>query len=172
MAVQRSSPSIGDLAAALAKAQPELTIRSEVAGGSSRAFAMRRSGAGLRSYARPWGSIRLPRCRPPRSTGLCSRPHDTDEQDLTPREAKRNPQWPPQRWPQYRDTARSEGGQAAVLASEASGELRDRLLAVPQFGRTASLGEKNRLIALDSQRVEEAFQAKLAIWLPFPLQTP
>ena len=45
--MQRSSPSIGNLAAALAKAQPELinpekslsaTIRSEAAGGSERAF--------------------------------------------------------------------------------------------------------------------------------------
>jgi ERF superfamily protein len=58
-----------------------------------------------------------------------------------------------------------------VLGPEASAELRDRLLATLNdlaCGEDAatwahrSLGEKNRLTAPDSQRVEEAFQAKLA----------
>ena len=58
-----------------------------------------------------------------------------------------------------------------VLAPEASAELRDRLLAeLNDLGcgddaaiwAHRSLGEKNRLTAPDAQRVEEAFQAKLA----------
>ena len=69
-----------------------------------------------------------------------------------------------------------------VLAPEASAELRDRLL--PELnaltcGEDAaiwahrSLGEKNRLTASDSRRVEEAFQAKLgAFAAPHPAGAP
>ena len=68
-----------------------------------------------------------------------------------------------------------------VLAPEASAELRDRLL--PELnaltcGEDAaiwahrSLGEKNRLTASDSRRVEEAFQAKLATFAASPADQP
>jgi hypothetical protein len=74
--MQRSSPSIAALATALAKAQIELTNPEksligtiEPQGGRAVAAssAMRRCQAGLRSYARPWASMRSPRYRPPRS---------------------------------------------------------------------------------------------------------
>ena len=75
--MQRSSQSIAALAAALAKAQIELanpeksligTIKSATRAGRSRAiFAMRRCPAGLRLCAKPWASMRSPRCRPRRS---------------------------------------------------------------------------------------------------------
>jgi len=59
----------------------------------------------------------------------------------------------------------------SILAPEASAELRDRLLAELgglDSGDTAALwahrcmGQKNRLIEADAQRVEEVFQARLA----------
>ena len=68
-----------------------------------------------------------------------------------------------------------------VVASEASAELRDRLLAGLNeitCGEDAaiwahcSLGEKNRLTAPDSKRVEEAFQVKLAALAAFPADRP
>ena len=68
-----------------------------------------------------------------------------------------------------------------VLPPEVSAELRDRLLAGLNeltCGEDAaiwahrSLGEKNRLTALDSQRVEEAFQAKLATLAVPPADEP
>src|SRR5579863_4471953 len=64
-----------------------------------------------------------------------------------------------------------------ILLSVASAELRDRLLAELNdltCGEDAaiwahrSLGEKNRLTAPDSQRVEEAFQAKLGTFAASP----
>jgi hypothetical protein len=68
-----------------------------------------------------------------------------------------------------------------TLASEGSAKLRDRLLTelnALACGEDAaswahrSLGEKNRLIALDSQRVEEAFRAKLATLAVSPAAAP
>jgi hypothetical protein len=68
-----------------------------------------------------------------------------------------------------------------LLGPEASAELRDRLLAelsalggsdemaVWAHGR---LAEKNRLMATDAERVEEAFQARLATMAPGALDAP
>jgi len=62
-----------------------------------------------------------------------------------------------------------------VLVPEASAELRDRLLGElndlssgddAAFWARRRLQEKNRLTALDAQRVEETFQAKLATFVP------
>jgi ERF superfamily protein len=64
-----------------------------------------------------------------------------------------------------------------VLALEAAAQLRDRLLAeLNNLGSAddaamwahRSLGDKNRLIAPDAQRVEEAFRAKLATFVVPP----
>jgi hypothetical protein len=71
--MQRTSETIASLAAALAKAQielanPEKSLEGtiEPAGGEevSACSAMPRSQAVLRSCARPWVSMRSPRCRP------------------------------------------------------------------------------------------------------------
>ena len=68
-----------------------------------------------------------------------------------------------------------------VLASEASGELRDRLLAELNVLACAddaamwahrSIGEKNKLTAPDAQRVEEAFQTRLATLAAPPADKP
>jgi hypothetical protein len=78
-------------------------------------------------------------------------------------------------------TRRDPKAAKPVLTSEASGELRDRLLAELNALACAddaamwahrSLGEKNRLAAPDSQRVEEAFQARLATLAAFPADAP
>jgi hypothetical protein len=61
----------------------------------------------------------------------------------------------------------------AILGPEASAALRDRLIAqLNDIGSNdnaamwahRSIGEKNRLTAADAQRVEEIFQAKVAIF--------
>ena len=76
-AMQRSSASIGTIAAALAKAQIELTnpekslVGDHPSRNAGRAVhgisAMRRCRAGSRSCARLWASMRSRPCRPPRS---------------------------------------------------------------------------------------------------------
>jgi hypothetical protein len=101
-----------------------------------------------------------------------SRPYYTDEPGLGPRKAKRNRQL---RLNGAHSIATRRAGDPKVakpvLAPEASGELRDRSLAginALACGDDAaiwahrSLGYKNRLTAPDGQRVEEAFQARLA----------
>ena len=75
IAVQRSSDTIGTIAAALAKAQAQLVNpeKSLVAtgrmdrAGPNRRFAMRRSRVGWISCVRPWVSMRLLPCRRRRS---------------------------------------------------------------------------------------------------------
>jgi hypothetical protein len=67
-----------------------------------------------------------------------------------------------------------------LLAPEASAELTDRLLAeLNNLGSAddaatwarRSLGDKNRLIAPDARRVEEAFQGKLGTFVVLLLRT-
>jgi hypothetical protein len=79
---------------------------------------------------------------------------------------------PPQRAPVRRDGKIRSIPAKAILEPEASAELRDRLLNELNHlvsGDDAAiwahrrLVEKNRLTAADAQRVEEAFQATLAI---------
>jgi hypothetical protein len=81
-----------------------------------------------------------------------------------------------QPYPAHRAPVRPKGGKllraaAPALAPQASAQLRDRLLAgLKDLGGTdeaalwarRSLPEKNRLNAADAQRIEEAFQARLA----------
>jgi ERF superfamily len=79
-------------------------------------------------------------------------------------------------------TRRDPKAAKAALASGASAELRDRLLAGLNdltCGENAaiwahrSLGEKNKLTATDAQRVEEAFRAKLGTFVvPHPADDP
>jgi hypothetical protein len=80
-------------------------------------------------------------------------------------------QWASQPQPHLHRTGKAtQQAVKPVLAAEASAKLRDRLVAELDglgSGEDAanwahrSLGEKNRLKALDAQRVEETFQAKL-----------
>jgi hypothetical protein len=80
-------------------------------------------------------------------------------------------QWASQPQPPLHRTGKAtQQAVKPVLAAEASAELRTRLVAELDdlgSGEDAaiwahrSLGEKNRLTALDAQRVEETFQAKL-----------
>ena len=101
--MQRSSHSIGSLAAALAKAQAELinpekslvaTIALDgPARGPNRASAMRRYRAGSTSCARPWGSMRSRRCRLPRSTRTAG------IVNLTTVLAHASGEWIPSDWP-------------------------------------------------------------------------
>ena len=178
--MQRSSPSIGSLAAALAKAQPELinperslsaTIRSEAAGGSEQSFRYAPLSSGLEIVRKTLGLHEIATMQttsidqaagivnlttvlahasgewiasdwPVCAISETATPHrmgaaltyarryalftlvgiagedDLDAPDLTtPTNRTSTPEKPngtgnDQRWPQYRDTARSEGGQA------------------------------------------------------------
>ena len=79
-------------------------------------------------------------------------------------------------YPRHRPPVRRTGGEhskltAPMLATEASAQLRDRLLAeLKDLGGTdeaalwaqQSLPEKNKLIAVDGEHIGEAFQARLA----------
>ena len=76
-AMQRSSPSIGSLAAALAKAQGELinpekslvaTIRKDGPRGTEQTFRYAPLSSGLDIVRKILGNMRSQRCRPPRST--------------------------------------------------------------------------------------------------------
>jgi ERF superfamily len=73
--------------------------------------------------------------------------------------------------PSRRNGARPSGGARTILEAKDSAQLVERLLAeIAEFGSGEdaalwahrSLAQKNRLSAADAQRVEEAFQAKLA----------
>ena len=213
-------------------------------------FAMHHSPAGLRSCAKPWASMRSPRCRPRRSiraAGIVNlttvlahasgewiasdwpvcpisetaTPHrmgaaltyarryalftlvgiagedDLDAPDLVAPTTPSSGLEPPNGGADvrsnggakphsgYRPPVRRHGRAfpnlpTPGLTPEASAQLRDQLLsqldAIVDGDKAAlwakrSLPDKNKLMVADAQRVEEAFQARLAGIAPVPEQT-